>query len=109
MVYTVKDQLPHGYFLPWIESEFGMGQSTAKRFIQCFEAYGNKTPKLGDLTPSVLYELSAPSTPEPVREEIESRAASGESVTVKEVKELKQQPEMPQIFPEKKMGRNVLL
>lgn len=87
----VKEHLPHGQFLPWIEAEFGMSEWSAQKFMQAFKQYGSKSLIITDLSPTVLYELSAPSTPEPVREAIESRAASGESVTVKEVKELKQQ------------------
>ncbi len=88
---AVKEKLPHGAFLPWIEAEFGMSESAAGRFMKVGSVYGSKSVNLTNLTPSVLYELAAPSTPEPVRQAIEQKAADGESATVEEVKRLKRE------------------
>lgn len=46
---------------------------------------------MSNLTPTVLYELAAPSTPEPVRQIVEQKADAGESVSVEEVKRLKRE------------------
>ncbi|WP_116654437.1 DUF3102 domain-containing protein [Pelagibacterium sediminicola] len=87
----VKSRLSHGAFLPWIEAEFGMTDRTAARFMQVAEVYGNKFDIMSNLTPTVLYELAAPSTPEPVRQIVEAKAEANESVTVEEVKRLKRE------------------
>ena len=88
---AVKERLPHGAFLPWIEAEFGMSESAAGRFMKVATVYGGKSVNLTNLTPSVLYELAAPSTPEPVRQIVEQKAAANESVSVEEVKRLKRE------------------
>lgn len=88
---TVKEKLPHGAFLPWIDAEFGMADRTARRFMQVAETYASKMDKMSDLPPSVLFELAAPSTPEPVRQAVEAKAEAGESVSVAEVQRLKRE------------------
>lgn len=85
----IKDNLPHGEFLPWVEAEFGMTDRAARKFIEVGKRYGSKSEIISDLSPTVLYELSAPSTPEPVRQVIEAKAEKGEVVSVKEVQDLK--------------------
>jgi Protein of unknown function (DUF3102) len=86
-----KTNLPHGMFLPWIEAEFAMSERAAQRFMSVAKTYGGKSAKLADLGKSVVYELSAPETPEEVREEIERRVAAGELATVEDVRTLKAQ------------------
>nr|WP_286174085.1 DUF3102 domain-containing protein [Rhodobacter sp. NTK016B] len=88
---ATKDRLPHGAFLPWIEAEFGMTDRSAARFISVADTYGGKIDIMSNLSPTVLYELAAPSTPEPVRQVVEAKAASGESVSVAEVQRLKRE------------------
>lgn len=61
----IKGQLGHGNFLQWIEAEFGMGQATAYRFIQAAENMAGRLITEISLPASVLYALSAPSTPNP--------------------------------------------
>ncbi|MEM9450394.1 MAG: DUF3102 domain-containing protein [Cyanobacteria bacterium P01_E01_bin.6] len=87
---SVKERLGHGNFLEWITAEFNMSQSTASRFMTVAEAFEGKLPTVGNLTPTVLYELAAPSTPEPVRQQMLEKAESGEKVSVKEVQEWRQ-------------------
>lgn len=87
---TVKERLPHGAFLPWIEAEFGMSEDTARNFMRVAGRYG-KSGNIPDLTPSALYELAAPSTPEPVRQQIEAKAKAGENISVEEVRRLKRE------------------
>lgn len=86
---AVKERIGHGNFLPWIEAEFGMAERTARNFMSVSERYGSKSAMVADLPVSALYELAAPSTPEPVREEVERRAADGERVSADEVRKLK--------------------
>lgn len=86
-----KERLPHGMFLPWIETEFEMSQSAALRFVNVANAYGGKSVTVTDLTTKALYELSAPSTPPEVREEVERRISAGELVSSEDVRTLKEQ------------------
>lgn len=75
--------LPHGGFLPWIEAEFGMGKSSAYKFINVAKAFQGKFPQNGNLeiAASALYQLAAASTPRKAREEVLKLAATGEHVT----------------------------
>jgi hypothetical protein len=64
-----KAKLPHGIFLPWIETEFEMHEQSARRFMQVADRFGKSNTML-DLTPTALYELAAPSTPPEVQAEV---------------------------------------
>ncbi|MBF9050625.1 DUF3102 domain-containing protein [Roseobacter sp. HKCCD9010] len=88
---AVKERLPHGAFLPWIEAEFGMSRPTATRFMQVAEVYRDKVFTLNNLDPTVLYELAAPSTPSEVRDAVEARTEAGEAVTAAEIKRMKRE------------------
>ncbi|MCW5697332.1 MAG: DUF3102 domain-containing protein [Bauldia sp.] len=90
----VKSRLGHGRFLGWIEAEFGMSDRAARNFMDVADRFGSvKSETISDLTPTVLYALAAPSTPDEVREEVVQRAAAGESITTEEVRRLKKQVE----------------
>lgn len=87
---AVKADLPHGHFLPWIAAEFEMSQQTANNFTSVYERFGNgKLPIISNLNPTILYALSAPSTPESVIDKALEKAESGEKVTVADVKDWK--------------------
>ena len=77
----VKDALPHGKFERWIASEFEMTDQTARRFMQAFAKFG-KSNKMLLFKPSVIYELSAPSTPDIVTGKQIGRASCRERVYV---------------------------
>jgi protein gp37 len=76
-----KERIPHGGWLPWLESEFGWSRQTADNFIHVFERV--KLPKVSNLPIDVttLYLIAAPKTPEPVRQEVIRRAEAGEPMT----------------------------
>ena len=78
---AVKERLPHGQFLPWIDTEFGMSNDTARRFMNVTEVYADKFGSVRNLPPTALYELAAPKTPVEVREEVERMIEAGEIVT----------------------------
>lgn len=86
----VKDMLPHGQFMPWLETEFELPYHTARRFMAVAERIGHKIDNLSDLTASVLYELA--SAPDEVIAQVESRVVAGEAVSLADVKELKAPP-----------------
>lgn len=79
----------HGNFLAWLDAEFEMKEQTARNFMNVAAVYGAKSPIVGDLKPTALYELAAPKTPLEVREEIEKMIEAGEVVTKATVQELR--------------------
>lgn len=86
---AVKDRIGHGNFGRWLEGEFEMDERQARRFMGVASRFAAKTDKLSVFTPSVLYELAAPSTPDEVVAKMEAKAEAGEKVSLEEVKVLK--------------------
>lgn len=86
---AVKEELPHGQFLPWIAAEFEMSKETAQNFTSVYERFGGKNVIITNLKPTILYALSAPSTPEAVIDKAVAKAESGEKVTVADVRDWK--------------------
>lgn len=87
----VKEKLGHGKFLDWIEKEFAWSQPTAWRFMNVYEQF--KLSNLNNLSidVSALYQIAAPSTPEPVRRHLIARAENGERITHQGMRALVQQ------------------
>ncbi|MGU3666082.1 hypothetical protein ACLBX9_18010 [Methylobacterium sp. A49B] len=77
---AIKARLEHGLFLEWVQAEMGMTPRSAQRAMGAAEVLGDKSDTVSYLPPSVLYELSAPSTPEPVRAAVLRRIEAGETV-----------------------------
>lgn len=87
---TVKSELPHGQFLPWIAAEFEMTKDTAQNFMSVFDRFGkNGNFPFLNFKPSILYALAAPSTPESVVEKAIEKAEAGAKVTVADVRDWK--------------------
>jgi hypothetical protein len=64
-----ENHCAHGEWLPWLEAEFGWSESTALRFMRVAEmAAKSVTVTDLDIPIGSLYQLAAPSTPEPVRQ-----------------------------------------
>ncbi|CAN7423860.1 DUF3102 domain-containing protein [Brucella pseudogrignonensis] len=85
-----KKLLGHGNFLPWIEAEFGMSDSAAGKYMRIAHEFSSNSERVTNLSFRALYALAAPSTPEPVRTEVIERAAAGETVTAKQIAELRE-------------------
>lgn len=83
----VKARLPHGEFLPWLDSEFGWSQPTASRFMQVAETFGGETIQFEYFAPSALYALASNKVPDDIREGFQQAAEAGEKVTHSAVKE----------------------
>lgn len=86
---AARDELRHnkaGGFEGWL-AHHGFSRSTAYLYINAWETYGN-CPTVGQLQPTALLTLSAPSTPEPARQEAGERAKGGERITAKTAKEI---------------------
>ena len=80
-----------GRFVAWLKAEFNLSEGTAYNMMQAAENLGDRFVTITNIGPSALYALAAPSTPEEVRQEIESRAAAGAKITVAEVERLKRE------------------
>ena len=83
----VKQQLKHGQFNKWLDSEFEWGKDTASRFMNVAKSFG-EISQIAKFAPSALYVLARPKTPEAAREEAIDRAKDGESITVSKAEEI---------------------
>jgi hypothetical protein len=81
---AVKAMLPHGSFGPWLRTEFGWTERTARNFMAVARRIGAKTEIISDLQidPTAAYVLSAPSVPEEAIATALQRAEKGERITV---------------------------
>lgn len=84
---AIKEKLPHGQFLPWVEAEFGMSRWTVRNFINVADKLEDKWRNFHHLPVSVLYELAAPSTSEEVLSDVETGHIPPTLEAVKEAKE----------------------
>jgi hypothetical protein len=77
----VKERLPHGQWLGWIEAELGWSASTAERFmgVHRLTKFGKlQNLSLTQIDVSALYLLAKPSTPPAVIEAVAARVEKGE-------------------------------
>lgn len=93
----VKEKLEHGQFTPWLQAEFDISERTARRFMKVAELFESKTDTVSVLTPKALYELSAPSTPESVRNEVMEKLGKGDIVKAKEIQALKKRAQIEKV------------
>lgn len=79
---------PRGGFNSWIDNHFGWSERHARNFMHVYELAESKSENFSELKLpiSAFYLLAAPSTPEPVRDEIITRAKGGEKIKHAEVK-----------------------
>ena len=92
-LYGVKQKLKHGEFMAWVENEISCHYSTALHFMRVWQTFGDRKEQISDIgiNVSVLYLLSAPSTPEELRTQIVELAKAGNSVSFAEAKRLKKE------------------
>lgn len=86
----VKEKLGHGQWEAWLRTEFDWSLSAAVKFIQVHARFKSVNFTDFRIAPSALYLLSAPSTPESVRNEAIARAELGQPVTHAVAKDLKE-------------------
>lgn len=77
---SVKTRLQHGDFISWVKFECGLSPRTAQRMMQAADWAGDKGVTVSLLPPTILYDLSAPSTPVQVIEGVLKRLEAGEPV-----------------------------
>ena len=83
----VRSQLAYGHFDNWLKAEFGWSRRTAYNFIKVYEAFPERaTVAQVSIAASALYQLSSPSTPKKVRDEMIQRAKDGEKITRKDIR-----------------------
>jgi uncharacterized phage infection (PIP) family protein YhgE len=87
----VKDALPYGQFLLWLEAEFEMSYRTAYRFIQVAEQLADRFDNLSNLSAHLLYELATPSTSDTIIEGIETGAIAPTIAAIKAAKAAERQ------------------
>jgi hypothetical protein len=85
---AIKELLPLGQFEDYLEHTFGLQSGytarSAQNFMNVARMFEGKP--IDTIAPSVLYLLSAPSTPEQVREHAIELVESGEKITVDRAK-----------------------
>ncbi len=84
----VKSKLDHGQFENWLIQEFNMTTRTARRFMQAATWAEGKSDTVSVLTPTAIYLLSAPSTPESVAQNVIKSVESGEPAKPEVIREL---------------------
>jgi Protein of unknown function (DUF3102) len=82
---AVKEQLEHGQFCDWLSCELGMTPRSAQNYMQTARAFGEKSEIISYLPQALVYQLAAPSTPAPIRDEIVKRFDSGERIHANEI------------------------
>jgi Protein of unknown function (DUF3102) len=85
---AAKAQIPHGGWLPWIETEFGWSDKTAQKYMMVAKSFGKIELSSDLLAPVALYALAAPDVPEDARAEAVGRAEAGELITKAEAEEM---------------------
>jgi hypothetical protein len=77
---AAKHYLSHGVFLRWVESEVGIPARTAQGYMQVAQWAASKDATVAHLPPSVLYTLSARSTPKEFTNDVLKRIDAGEHI-----------------------------
>jgi Protein of unknown function (DUF3102) len=75
-----KHYLPHGAFIVWVETEVGIPARTAQAYMRAAEWAANKGSVAAHLPPSVIYLLSASSTPKEFMVDVLNRVEAGEQI-----------------------------
>jgi len=84
----VREFLPYGSYVDWLDVEFSLSVRQAYRFISVAERLSGKSfDIMSKLPPTTLYMLAAPSTPDLAIEAIEAKVIAGEPVRVSTVRQ----------------------
>ncbi|WP_107669146.1 diguanylate cyclase domain-containing protein [Cyanothece sp. BG0011] len=84
----IKQQLKHGQFRAWLEVEFDWSVSAANKFMQVSKQFHLEDLEDVDISPSALYVLAAPSTPQAIRNEALDKAQQGQTISFSFAKQL---------------------
>ena len=84
----IKQQLKHGEFRIWLKSEFDWSVSAANKFMHVSQRFCLDDLEEVEISPSALYVLAAPSTPQEVRNQALIKAKQGQTITFSFAKQL---------------------
>lgn len=84
----IKNLLPHGDWLDWIQEEFDLSERLVRNFMSVDRRLGSKSAKFADLPPSSLYLLASPSTPDKALNVVEEQLKKGDTPSYSEVKQV---------------------
>ena len=84
----VKSKLEHGQFESWLSFSFNMTVRTAQKYMRAAEWMADKSELSSYLTPSTIYLLSAPSTPESAQRQVLDDIEAGRPIDHREVREV---------------------
>lgn len=76
-----------GMFSEWVERECGFERTTAYNYLWAFKRFSNCST-IEQFSPTSMYLLSAPESPNAASAEAEKRAGKGEKITVAKAKEI---------------------
>ena len=80
---AIKGQLKHGQFVAWIEAECALSLRSAERMMAAAEWAKGKNDTVSHLPPTVIYALSAPSTPPEIHDAALAKIEAGARVDPK--------------------------
>ncbi|MBR0955331.1 DUF3102 domain-containing protein [Bradyrhizobium canariense] len=84
---SAKQYVSHGAFIAWVESEIGIPARTAQAYMRLAKWAPPKNSKIGHLPISLLYLLSASTTPDEFVADVLTRLAAGECITTQAVRD----------------------
>jgi Protein of unknown function (DUF3102) len=84
---AVKAKLPHGEFGSWLDREFSMTRRTAQLYMRAAEWAEGKSEIISQIPAQAIRLLSAPTTPEPIQNEVVDAIRAGSDVNFREVEE----------------------
>lgn len=91
IAHEVRSKYGYQQYAHWVKNDLGLSVKQGERFLNVYDKFGTDIMSVDlDIAPTALYLLSAPSTPEEVRQEAIEIAQSGEQITAKVAKELKE-------------------
>lgn len=83
----VKEKLPHGQFLKWVEAECGYGERSVRDYMDIAREFASNRHRGADLPLRAKRLLAAPSMPEDAKKRIYERIDAGENVGVREIED----------------------
>ncbi len=87
----IKQKLKHGEFRIWLKTEFDWSVSAANKFMHVSQRFHLDDLEEVEISPSALYMLAAPSTPQEVRTQALNKAKEGQTITFSFAKQLLKQ------------------
>ena len=84
----VRDKLPRGQFIAWVEEHFAFSVSHAYRLLHVGDAFMSHASQIEKFEPSALYVLADPRVPASAREFAVEQASDGRRVTRRDAIEI---------------------